>query len=81
MKVLWVMILVLVYKDGTVKTDMQFPLKPEYNDEASCSENAAMAAAEMQTRIGSDNAEVFFQCKSIDMDGARRIVGPQGTDT
>jgi hypothetical protein len=80
MNVLWVMILVFVYKDGSVKTDLQFPLKTEYNDEASCRENAALAAAAMQSRIGSDNAEVFFQCQSIDMDAAKKVLGAGGTD-
>lgn len=74
------MILVTVFANGDVKTELQWPLKPEYNGEASCAKNAEEAALALQTKLGSDNARVLWQCQSVGVKDLAKIIGKPGVD-
>lgn len=80
MGTLWVMVIVIILANGDVKTELQWPLKPEYNTEASCSSNADKAATALQVQLGSNNARVLWQCQGVKLDELAKTLGKPGVD-
>lgn len=77
---LWIMVLVVILTNGDVKTELQWPLKPEYNSEASCNKNAELKANELLVKLGSNNARVFFQCQAVNVEDLAKMVKKPGVD-
>lgn len=65
MNTIWVLIIVAVYSNGEAKTFLNFPQKPEYNTKTSCNESGQAIANELQIKLGTENAKVYFYCDGV----------------
>ena len=62
---IWILILTVITNDGSVKTLLNFPQKPEYNTQAGCTESGQAIANELQLKLGTSNAKIYFYCDGV----------------
>lgn len=75
---LWIMLIMVVGKDGSAPVDrLNIPNKPEYNNEQSCRENAEIIAADLQLKIGKMNGTVYWDCVSLDLEDVEKALPPR----
>lgn len=65
MNTIWILVLVVIGSDGAVKTQLNFPQKPEYNTQTSCNESGGAIANDLQIKLGTSNAKVYFYCDGV----------------
>lgn len=65
MNTIWILIIVAVYSDGNVKTQLNFPQKSEWNNEKVCNDNGKELSRELQIKLGTENAKVYFYCDGV----------------
>lgn len=65
MNTIWILVIVAIYSDGNVKTMLNFPQKSEYNSKASCNESGTVLANDLQLKLGTENAKVYFYCDGV----------------
>lgn len=68
MGTIWLLVLIIVGSDGTVKTDVRWANNPEYNTEQLCNAAGKTLADDLLSQIGSDNGAVFWKCQEASID-------------
>lgn len=81
MNVVWFIMLMIVNSDGSVNATLQYPLKPQFNNEKSCLETGQILADEEQLKIGLNNGKIFWRCEPIPMDKLETLFTGNGSDT
>ena len=65
MSTIWILVLVIIGADGSVRTQLNFPQKSEYNSQLNCKESGSVIADELQLKLGTSNAKVYYYCDGV----------------
>lgn len=71
---IWFIIFMVVNSDGSVNATINYPLQPQYNNEAACNENGQKLADEEQLKIGLNNGTIFWRCEPVPYDAIKKLV-------
>ena len=78
---LWYFLVVFVMSDGTVLSDIRYPLSPDYNGKEICEQAGQQLLLQEQESIG-DKGKVYFDCKEITLDEMKKaLIKVKGQDT
>ena len=67
----WVLIIMVVLKNGQVYAVTQTANDPQYNNKSSCETAGQLKADQEQLKVGLDNGTTYFKCDEITADQIR----------
>lgn len=63
--VIWFLMIVSISADGSVSSVIETPTKPEYNTEAACNQAGKVISEQLQLKLGTNNAKLYWKCSSM----------------
>lgn len=73
---IWFIILTTVMSNGDVYTEVQFPQKPEYNNEQQCNQSGDAIVNQKQLELGTNSGKVYYVCQSASFDEIGKALKP-----
>lgn len=77
----WFIVLNILMNDGTLYTEVQFPSKPEYNNEQECNVAGRALVDQRQIEIGTNSGKTYYICEVISPDQIRAATGKSGNNS
>jgi hypothetical protein len=77
---IWFIVLNTLMNDGTLYTEVQFPLSPEFNNEQSCNEAGQSLVDQRQVEIGTKSGKTYFICQFVSPDQIKTATQKPGQD-
>lgn len=74
---IWFIVLNTLMNDGTLYTEIQYPLSPQFNNERSCNEAGQALVDQRQLEVGTKSGRTYFICQAITDEQIRAAKGSQ----
>ncbi len=78
---IWFIVLNTLMNDGTLYTEVQFPLNPQFNNEKSCEEAGQSLVDQRQVEIGTNTGVTFYTCQTVSSDQIKAATGKSGSNS
>ena len=78
---IWFIVLNTLLSDGTLYTEVQFPMKPEFNNEKSCNEVGQILVDKKQLEIGTNAGTAYFICQQVTIEQIGKAIGKSGSNS
>ena len=78
---IWFIVLNTLMNDGTLYTEVQYPLSPQCNNEQSCNEAGQSLVDQRQLEIGTKSGRTYYICQVISSDQIKAATGTPGTNS
>lgn len=72
---IWFIVLNTLMNDGTLYTEVQYPLSPQFNNEQSCNEAGQSLVDQRQLEVGTKSGRTYYVCQVISDEQIRAAKG------